>query len=53
MLLNIVITILFLIGAAAIIVKIARDKGWTLPAGLAAIVSAATLWFSEFADKIF
>lgn len=44
--------LIFLVGIAAILIVVARDKGWTLPAGLAAVASAVTVWATDVADKV-
>lgn len=44
---------LFLAGFAFVVVmKVAKDREWKMPASLAAIFAGALGWFTDFADGI-
>lgn len=44
--------LLFLAGFAFLAMKVAADKDWKLPFGLAAAGGGAAAWFADFGDKI-
>lgn len=54
MVVNVVMVLLLLLGLGLIVLKVAKDKGWVLPASLASFVAGAGYWFKdimEYVDK--
>lgn len=52
MFLNILFAALFLLGLGLLLLKIAKDKGWALPAGLVTFLAGVSYWFNDIFDKV-
>lgn len=49
MFINFFFAVLFFAGLAFLFYKVAKEKGWELPAGLTAFVSGVVYWFNDLA----
>lgn len=49
---GILFALLFLVGFSILVMKVFKDKGWQLPAGLTAFFAGAAYWARDVGEKI-